>query len=85
MLGGTFEHGNVAFDFAPEIGPGGALYCPGVGGDVGTEKDTDRGGGAGMTTAVGGITSPGKGSGKGSGLPARVLRDDSARVTEEMR
>lgn len=81
MLGGTFEHGNVAFDFAPEIGPGGALYCPGVGVDVGTEKDTDRGGGAGMTTAVGGITSPGK----GSGLPARVLRDDSARVTEEMR
>jgi hypothetical protein len=87
-LGGTFEAGNVAFDFTPEVGPGGALYCPGIGGDVGTEKDTDRvSGGGKMAPAVGAVMTPlsAKGQGQVQGLPARVHRDDSARVTEEMR
>jgi hypothetical protein len=87
-LGGTFEAGNVAFDFTPEVGPGGALYCPGTGGDVGTEKDTDRASGGGkVASAVGAVMTPlsAKGLGQGQELPARVHRDDSARVTEEMR
>lgn len=85
VLGGTFEPGNVAFDFGPEIGPGGALYCPGIGGDVGTEKDTDGGGGGKVSSAVGAVTSTSPGKGQGQGQPVRVPRDDSARVTEEMR
>jgi hypothetical protein len=66
------------------------LYCPGIGGDVGTEKDTDRStAGVKAASAVGAVMTPlpakGQGQGQGQGLPARVHRDDSARVTEEMR
>lgn len=74
---------NVAFDFSPEMRPGGALYCPGKGGDVGTEKDTERS--AGAIAAAGLTTGVGQGKEQGKGPPARVHRDDSARVTEEMR